>query len=95
MSKDTAYQPYITAKNLLSGGFIKTLKELIAVIPPTHLAKDMRTGPDRLNSLLDNPELFMFQDAYKIADILGVERKVILDLIHAQCEANQKGRRKK
>lgn len=92
MSNDSAYS---TAKKLISGGYIKTLTELVDVVPKTRLARDMKTSPERFNNLLANPELFMFKDAYKIAELVGVDRKLILDLVHNQAEAQSKGRRKK
>lgn len=86
---------YKTANKLISEGSISTIGELMDIIPKTPLAAEIKTSPQRLNKLLSNPELFLFQDAYNIAALIGVDEKMIVDLIHNQYMADKKGRRKK
>lgn len=83
------------AKKLILSGDIKNLTELFEVIDKTPLARSMKTSPDRLNKLIDNPALFLFQDAYNIAQLIGVDEKIIVDIIHNQHVADNKGKRKK
>lgn len=74
--------PFSTAKKLILSGDIKNLSDLLAIVKKTPLAKAMKTGPIRLNTLISNPTLFTFDDAYKIAEILGVEKGRIVMIIH-------------
>lgn len=84
---------YITAKKLISGGYIKTLSELLDTIAPTRLAKDMGTHATRMTKILENPELFQFKDAYKIAALLEVDEKLIVDIIHNSWAQKKKKKR--
>lgn len=74
---------YTVAKNLILDGSIKTIRELLAVVDKTPLALDIKTAPARLNKLIANPALFQFEDAYKIAALIGVDERLIVDLIFA------------
>jgi hypothetical protein len=53
----------------------------------------MHTAPSRLNKLINKPELFTFEDCYKIAAILEVDPDKIIDLIRDETRP-KKGRRK-
>ncbi len=91
MTKD---RRYITAKNLISGGYVKTFSDLLDTIPKTRLAIDMGTSPARLNALIDNPELFVLKDIIKISELIGVEVPDIFKLIY-QDYINKKSRKKR
>jgi hypothetical protein len=84
---------YTTAKKLILGGEIKTFSELLDILDKTPLARAIKISPARLNKLIDNPALFLFQDAYSIADLIGVDGQSIVDLIHA--DHLQKGAKRK
>lgn len=83
------------AKKLILSGDITNLTELLEVIDKTPLAREMKTSPERLNKLLDNPALFLFQDAYNIAALIGVDEKMIIDIIHNQYVSDHNRKRKK
>lgn len=83
---------YTVAKSLIENGSVKTIRDLLTVIDKTPLAKDVRVSAVRFNKLIANPALFMFQDAINIAEVLGVDPKLIIDLIYADIA---KGKRKK
>jgi plasmid maintenance system antidote protein VapI len=87
--------PFSTAKKLILSGDMKTLAELLVIIKKTPLAKAMGTGPQRLNRLVDNPKLFTFEDAYIIAELLGVDEKAVVDIIHAQYLLDKKAPKKR
>lgn len=82
--------PFSTAKKLIQTDNIKDLSELLETIPKTALANAMKTSPKRFNRLIENPRLFMFEDAYTIADLIGVGKEKILNIIHAECQAKRK-----
>lgn len=87
--------PFSTAKKLIVTDNIADLSELLETIPKTSLALAMKISPKRLNRLIDNPQLFMFEDAYKIADLIGVDKEKVLRIIHSECEARTKRRQSK
>jgi plasmid maintenance system antidote protein VapI len=82
--------PFSTAKKLISSGHINTLSDLLETINKTPLAKAMKTSPERFNKLLENPELFMFKDAYKIAEIIGVDNESIVKIIAAEYKGKKR-----
>lgn len=84
--------PYSTAKKLILTDNIADLSELLETVPKTSLAIAMKISPKRLNRLIDNPQLFMFEDAYKIAELIGVDKEKILKIIHSECEARTRRR---
>ena len=92
MPKDARYN---TAQKLILGGYIKTLSELLDAVDKTPLALDMKTAPSRLNKLINQPQLFTFQDCYKIAAILEVDEKKVIDIVFEEWISKQKPKRAK
>lgn len=90
-----AASPYNIAKELILAGKLKGLDELLLIIKKTNLANDARIGPKRLNRMLLNPGLFTLEDAHKIAALMGVTGKQVLDLLDAEYLAKQKSKKKK
>lgn len=86
--------PYNIAKELILAGKLRNLDELMLIIKKTNLAKDAKIGPKRLNRLLLNPGLFTIEDAHKIADLIGVNGKQILDVLDAEYLLKQKAKKK-
>jgi len=87
MSQST---PYSIARELILAGKLKSLDELVFIIKKTTLAQDMKVGPKRLNGLLDNPGLFTIQDVHKIAALIGVPPKPLLEVISAEYTVRKK-----
>ncbi|GGB12211.1 hypothetical protein GCM10011511_39800 [Puia dinghuensis] len=81
------------AKKLILSGEIKTLPELLSVVDETPFSRDIGTTPERFSRLLDNPTLFRFADVYNMASTLGVDSKIILEMIHEYNLQKQKRRR--
>jgi hypothetical protein len=92
MAKDKRYN---TVKNLISGGYIKTFREILDTVPKTTIAKDLGMHHQTFKKLLTHPERFTFKDAFRIAAIIDVEETKILDLIYQQCATDRKSKRKK
>ncbi len=42
---------------------------------------------------IDSPSLFTFQDAYAIAEVIGVDEKLIIDLVHNEWLSKRKKKR--
>jgi plasmid maintenance system antidote protein VapI len=82
--------PFATAKKLIQSDNIGDITELLETIPKTTLANAMKTSPKRFNRLIENPRLFMFEDAYTLAEVIGVDTLKVLSIIHAECTKNKK-----
>ena len=82
--------PFSTAKKLIESDNIHDLTDLLETVPKTNLAHAMKTSPKRLNRLIENPNLFMFEDAYTLAEIFGVDKMKVLSIIHAECIKSKK-----
>jgi hypothetical protein len=92
MAKD---KRYMTVKNLISGGFIKTFREITDTLPKSTLAKDLGMHHQTLSKLLDNPEGFTFKDTFRIAALIEVDEMSIITLVYRQCEADKKTKKKR
>jgi hypothetical protein len=66
------------------------LQNLLDVLDKTPLSKDIYTSAVRLNKLILNPALFTFQGAYSIAEVIGVDEKTMVDIIHNECVSKKK-----
>jgi hypothetical protein len=91
MAKESNYR---TAQKLILAGHIKSLAELLDAVDKTPLARDIHTAPSRLSKLIEAPALFTFKDCYDIADLLGVDRRFIVDLITKESIAVKKSKKK-
>jgi len=87
MSKD---RRYITVKNLIAAGYIKTFREIFETIPKTVVASDLGMNNIRFSSLIDNVERFKFRDIFHIASLFETDELVFLNLIHQQHLIDQK-----
>ena len=85
----------IIAKRLILAGQVTTLSELLDIVDKTPLAKGMHTSPVRFNKLISNPGLFTFDDAYAMAQLIGVDERSIIDIIHAQYLQDKKSKKKR
>ncbi|HZX58979.1 MAG TPA: hypothetical protein VFE54_09640, partial [Mucilaginibacter sp.] len=82
-------------KNLIAGGYIKTFREIIDTLPKTVIAQDLKMHHNTFSKLVDNPDLFTFKDAYRIAALIETEPLSVINLIYQQCESDKKARKKK
>lgn len=87
MAKD---KRYTTVKNLISGGYIKSFEEIFDTIPKSVVYLDLGMNNTRFNSLVENVELFLLKDIFRIAALFEVDEKIILDLIYAQYAKTKK-----
>lgn len=81
MTKD---KRYTTVKNLISGGHIKNFREIFDTLPKSVVYKDLGMNNTRFTNLMYHVELFIVQDLFRIADLLGTDKKHLLDLIYQQ-----------
>jgi plasmid maintenance system antidote protein VapI len=88
------HKGYAIAKKLILSGDVKTFRELIDVVPKTAIAKDLGMHLQTFSKMLAQPQLFTFKVAYRIASLLDVDEKTVLDLIHAEHLLHKKTVRK-
>ena len=91
MAKD---KRYTTVKNLISGGYIKSFQEIFETIPKSVVYKDLGMNSVRFNDLLQNVDRFILRDIFRIAVLIEVDEKIILDLVYAQYSHAKKAKRK-
>ena|SRR5579872_5533061 len=87
MAKDSRYN---TAQKLIVGGLMKNMTDFFEVVDPTPLARAIHTAPSRMAKLKTNPELFTFQDCYRIAALIEVEESKIIELVHEEWRQRKK-----
>lgn len=92
MSKDKRYN---TLKNLISGGYIKTFGEIFDTIPKSVVAADLGMNNVRFTKLMHNPVGFLVNDLFRIAALIDIDEKAILDLVYNQHVQDKKSKRKK
>jgi hypothetical protein len=86
---------YITVKNLISAGYIKTFREIFDTVPKSVIAADLGFNNDRINNLMANVDRFIVKDLFKLASLIEVEEVEIMKLICNQHVVDKKGKRKK
>ena len=91
MAKD---KRYTTVKNLISGGFINSFPEIFDTIPKSVVYKDLGMNSTRFTSLLNNVDLFILKDIFRIANLIEIDEKIILDLIYAHYTQTRKAKKK-
>ena len=92
MTKDRRYK---TVNNLISGGYVKTFREILETIPKSTIARDLGMHHQTFTKLIDHPERFTFQDAFRIAALLEVENMIVLTLIYEQYAVDKKVKKRK
>lgn len=92
MTKDRRYK---LVKDQISGGHLKSLRDIFEIIPKTVVLKDMKIHNLRFNELLRDVSLFLVKELFHLAELIEVDEKVILDLTHNQYIADKKSRPKK
>jgi hypothetical protein len=92
MAKD---KRYTTVKNLILGGYIKTLIEIFDTLPKSVLAKDLGISLDRFTKMINEVERFSVKNLFRIAALLEVDEKAILELIYNQHQQDKKTKRKR
>ena len=66
---------------LESGKMIKTFSDIFKFIPKSTVAKSMHMNNNRMQSLIDSPGDFTFNEIKEIADLFGCEYTLLRDLV--------------
>ena len=81
MTKD---KRYTTVKNLINSGFIKTFREIFDTIPKSIVYSDLGMNNARFKNLMFNVEEFVLNDIFRIAELIEVDREIMLNLVYKQ-----------
>src|ERR1700720_4620019 len=94
MAKD---RRYITVRNLIDAGYVKTFGEMFDTIPKSVVARDLGMNNARFTRLMDDVGQFSMIELLMIASFLEIDKMVMLNLVlqqHEQGVANKKNRKK-
>lgn len=91
MTKD---KRYTTVKNLISSGYINSFDEIFDTLPKTVVCKDLGMNGIRFNALMENVDNFILKDIFRIAALIDIDEKILLDLIYAQYRQKKTVRKK-
>jgi plasmid maintenance system antidote protein VapI len=81
---------YITVKNLITAGYIKSFREMFPTIRKSIVAHDLGMNNSRFTTLMNDVKKFTLEELYLLAKFLDVEEKVVLNLVHEQYEIDKK-----
>jgi len=86
---------YISVKNLISGGYVKTLAEIFDTIPKSVVAKDLGISLDRFTIMINDVERFNVRKLFRMAQLIEVDEIMILNLIYQQYQIDKKSKKKR
>jgi hypothetical protein len=81
---------YSLVRTMILKGELKSFTGLVGFLKPTPLSRAAHTTPERFKKLLADPSLFTLADAYNIATLIGVDDKIILDMIYMDAVSKRK-----
>lgn len=87
MVKDKRYK---SVKNLIESGHITLFREIFDTLPKSVVYKDLGMNNDRFTNLMNNVELFLINDLFRIADLIETEKGKILEVAYNQYVADNK-----
>jgi len=91
MAKD---RRYITVKNLIAAGYIKSFREIFDTLPKSVVARDLGMNNMRFSRLMDNVDQFLLKDLFRFAAYLEIDELVLINLIYQQYSIDKKRRKR-
>jgi hypothetical protein len=88
-AKRTGYE---TIKVLVEAGHIKQFDQIFDTVSRTNMAKDLGMNYQTFIYRLNRPIAFTLEQLIAIANLIGIERRVIIDLVIKQVDAKKKGK---
>jgi len=86
---------YVTIRNLIQGGYIKSFREIFDTLPKSVIAKDLGMNNTRFTRLIENVEQFTLEELFLIAGFLEIDHSTLLGLILQQYLADKDKKIKK
>lgn len=84
---------YNTIKILIENHHISQLSDIFDTLPKTVLAKDMGMNYGRFLRKIKSLEWFDLKEIYTIADLINVDRNLVLKIIDSQASKNFKNQK--
>jgi plasmid maintenance system antidote protein VapI len=91
MEKDIRYE---SVKVLIETGRIQEFQQIFNYLPKSILAHDLGTNNNRMTRLINHVEQFTLEELSRISNLLGVNYKTILAIVHNQYFGEQKRKKK-
>lgn len=85
-------QRYETIEALLKLGAIKQFTDIFNHIPYSVVAADYGTNNQRMKKMIADPSLWTLEEIYKLADLIGYNRKKLLMMAGEQGDKSRKGK---
>lgn len=79
---------YIAVKLLLEKNRIRKLVAIFKYIPKTVVCTDLQIAPKRFRNLLKDPSLFSVKDIDDLAELIGVNAKILIALTYKEAKNN-------
>jgi hypothetical protein len=91
MAKD---RRYITVKNLITAGYIKSFREIFETIPKSVVARDLGMNNARFTRLMNDVGSFTLEELFRLSVFLEIEGSIIVNLTLQQFDIDKKARKK-
>lgn len=79
--KDARYE---VVKSLITNGQVTEFRQIFISLPKSILYQDLGMNSERFNKLMHHVEGFVLKDIFTIANLIGVEKDAMLQLIMNQ-----------
>jgi hypothetical protein len=89
MEKDKAYN---TVKKLFEAGSIDSFDEIVNIVGKTNIAKALGMHYDTFNDRMKHPDEFSVKHLLKLASLIGVDGRIIANLIITKLEKSRKSK---
>jgi hypothetical protein len=83
---------YDTIKVLVNSGHISSFRDIFNYIPKTIVYKDLHVNFNRFSRAIHNPALLTMKELMALADLFGIDAKLLIDMAYAQVLETQKRR---
>ncbi|HMH20476.1 MAG TPA: hypothetical protein VK563_01810 [Puia sp.] len=87
------HKSYTTVKKLIGFGDIHSIEEILENIPKSVVARDLGMNYNRINKLSDKVDLFVVKEVFRLADLLEVDKRILLTLICNQYDQRKKAKK--
>ena len=92
MEKD---RRYVHIKSLISGGYIKSFREIFSIIPKSVVARDLGMNNMRFSRLMNNVDQFSLKDILRLATFLEIDEMILINLVYQQFVEDKKSKKVK
>lgn len=83
---------YETIRVLIEADHIKQFEQIFDTVSRTNMAKDLGMNYQTFIYRLKRPVAFTLDQLFAIANLIGVERRILIDLVIRQVDAKKKGK---